>query len=164
MNIELMQDSDWPEVSRIYTQAINIGLSSVLDKCPEFETWDMKHFKNLRFVMRENEIVIGWCALMPSSDRYAYRGVAEASVYIDSAHQGKGIGKALLAYAIEKSEAAGIWTVFSKTFASNIASIKLQESCGFKWVGTHEKLGHNRFGVFQDITILERRSKIVNYE
>jgi L-amino acid N-acyltransferase YncA len=164
MNIEPMLDSDWTEVSRIYTQAIEIGLSSVLDKCPDFEYWDAKHFKDLRFVMREDGNVVGWCALMPYSDRCAYRGVAEASVYIDSDHQGKGIGKALLSYAIAKSEEAGIWTVFSKTFASNIASIKLQESCGFRLVGIHEKLGHNRFGVYQDIAILEHRSKKVAYE
>jgi L-amino acid N-acyltransferase YncA len=164
MIIELMLESDWPEVSRIYTQAIEIGLSSVLDKCPEYEYWDAKHFKDLRFVMRDNGNVLGWCALMPYSDRCAYRGVAEASVYVDSAYHGKGIGKALLSYAVQKSEEAGIWTVFSKTFATNTASIKLQESCGFKLVGIHERLGHNRFGEFQDIAILERRSKIVNYE
>jgi L-amino acid N-acyltransferase YncA len=164
MNIERMQDSDWPAVSRIYTQAIEIGLSSVLDKCPDFAYWDAKHYKDLRFVMREGDKVLGWAALMPYSDRCAYRGVAEASVYIDSDHQGKGIGKALLTYAIQKSEEAGIWTVFSKTFATNTASIKLQESCGFRLVGFHEKLGHNRFGVFQDIAILEHRSKNVSYD
>ncbi len=161
MKIERMQDSDWPDVSRIYTQAIEIGQSSVLQECPVFDYWDAKHFKELRFVMRDANKVVGWSALSPYSDRYAYRGVAEASVYIDYAYQGKGIGKALLNHAVKKSEEAGIWTVFSKTFASNVASIKLQESCGFKLVGYHEKLGHNRFGVFQDIAILERRSKIV---
>jgi phosphinothricin acetyltransferase len=164
MNIERMQDSDWPEVSRIYTQAIEIGLSSVLDKCPDFDYWDAKHFKDLRFVMRDENKVLGWCALMPYSDRCAYHGVAEFSVYIDTDHHGKGIGKALLSHAIAKSEEAGIWTVFSKTFATNTASIKLQESCGFRLVGIHEKLGYNRFGVYQDIAILERRSKIVAYE
>ncbi|MGB7594158.1 MAG: N-acetyltransferase family protein [Erysipelotrichaceae bacterium] len=161
MMIDRMLDNDWPEVSRIYTQAIEIGLSSVLDKCPDFDYWDAKHFKDLRFVMREDDKVVGWCALMPYSDRCAYHGVAEFSVYIDSAYQGKGIGKALLSHAIAKSEEAGIWTIFSKTFATNTASIRLQESCGFRLVGIHEKLGYNRFGVYQDIAILERRSKIV---
>ena len=164
MKIGLMLDSDWPDVSRIYAQAIEIGQSSVLQECPAFVDWDAKHFKELRFVMRDENKVVGWCALSPYSDRYAYRGVAEASVYIDDAYHGRGIGKALLNYIVEKSEEAGIWTVFSKTFASNIVSIKLQESCGFKLVGYHEKLGHNRFGVFQDIAILERRSKRVEYE
>jgi L-amino acid N-acyltransferase YncA len=164
MNIEIMKDSDWPQVSHIYTQAIEIGLSSVLDKCPDFDDWDAKHFKDLRFVMRDGDKILGWAALMPYSDRCAYRGVAEASVYIDSAFQGKGIGKALLIHALKKSEEAGIWTVFSKTFATNTASIKLQESCGFRLVGIHEKLGHNRYGVYQDIAVLERRSKIVAYD
>lgn len=164
MNIEIMQDSDWIEVSRIYAQAIEIGFSSVLDQCPNFDYWDRKHYKDLRFVMRDDHKIVGWSALMPYSDRYAYRGVAEASVYVDPAYHGQGIGKALLSHLVSKSEEAGIWTVFSKTFASNIASIKLQESCGFRLVGTHELLGHNRFGEFQDIVILEHRSKIVEYK
>jgi L-amino acid N-acyltransferase YncA len=79
MNIEIMKDSDWPQVSHIYTQAIEIGLSSVLDKCPDFDDWDAKHFKDLRFVMRDGDKILGWAALMPYSDRCAYRGVAEAS-------------------------------------------------------------------------------------
>lgn len=163
MTIEKMLDSDWKSIERIYTQAIVHGGASVLLECPEFSSWSAKQHPDLRFVMREADDVVGWCTLSPFSDRFAYRGVAEVSIYVDDDHQGKGIGKALLMHAIEASEKAGFWTLYSKTFASNHASIKLQEACGFRLVGIHEKLGHDRFGVFQDIAILERRSKILFY-
>jgi len=164
MKIDVMNPEDWPFVSNIYTQSIEKGGASVLSQCPTYSEWDAKHHADLRFVMREEEKVIGWCALSPYSDRYAYRGVAEVSVYVDDAYQGKGIGKTLLNHTIARSEEKGIWTLFSKTFSSNVASIKLQESCGFRVVGIHEKLGHDRWGKFQDITILERRSKIIQFE
>ncbi|HAO62217.1 MAG TPA: N-acetyltransferase [Erysipelotrichaceae bacterium] len=163
MMIEKMMDSDWKDVARIYTQAIDHGGASVLLECPEFSSWSAKQHPDLRFVMRDEDEIVGWCTLSPFSDRYAYRGVAEVSIYVDSNHQGKGIGKALLSYAIEAGEKAGFWTLYSKTFASNLASIKLQEACGFRLVGIHEKLGHDRFGVFQDIAILERRSHTLFY-
>lgn len=161
MRIDVMYPEDWPFVSAIYAQSIEKGGASVLAQCPAYPEWDAKHHADLRFVMRDGGKVVGWCALSPYSDRYAYRGVAEVSVYVDEADQGKGIGKALLNHTILESEKKGIWTLFSKTFSSNIASIRLQESCGFRVVGIHEKLGHDRWGVFQDITILERRSKVV---
>lgn len=163
MMIEKMLDSDWKDVARIYTQAIDHGGASVLLECPEFSSWSAKQHPELRFVMRNAGEVVGWCTLSPFSDRHAYRGVAEVSIYVDDDHQGKGIGKALLTHAIEASENAGFWTLYSKTFASNLASIKLQEACGFRLVGIHEKLGHDRFGVFQDIAILERRSHTIFY-
>lgn len=163
MRIEKMIDEDWADVSRIYTQAILFGGASVLLECPEFEQWSAKQHPDLRFVMRDSESVVGWCTLSPFSDRYAYRGVAEVSIYVEDKFQGQGIGRALLSHVVAASENAGFWTLYSKTFSSNIASIKLQESCGFRVVGVHEKLGHDRFGVFQDITILERRSRTVAY-
>lgn len=163
LRIEPMTASDWPEVAAIYTQAIENGGASVLDECPPFEEWDKKHYPNLRYVMRDKDKVVGWCALSPFSERHAYRGVAEGSLYIDKAYHRSGIGKDLILYLIEQSEIAGIWTIYSKTFADNMASRKLQENVGFRLVGIHEKLGHDRFGVFHDIAVYERRSHKVEY-
>lgn len=163
MKIVPMLASDWPEVSAIYTQAIENGGASVLEACPPYEEWDKKHFSHLRYVMKDGDKIIGWCALSPFSERQAYRGVAEGSLYIDKAYHRSGIGKDLMLYVIDESEKAGIWTIYSKTFADNMPSRKLQENLGFKLVGIHERLGHDRFGVFHDIAIYERRSHIVEY-
>ena len=48
-------------------------------------------------VAEENGIVIGYAYAHPLSERPAYRRSAEVTIYLDSAMQGKGIGKALYA-------------------------------------------------------------------
>jgi phosphinothricin acetyltransferase len=82
----------------------------------------------------------------------------EVSVYVSQSHSGRGIGKKLLLRVIEESEAGGIWTLQSSIFPENTASIRLHKSCGFKLVGTREKIGMLN-GKWRDTVIFERRSK-----
>jgi phosphinothricin acetyltransferase len=95
------------------------------------------------------------------SERGCYRGVAEESVYVAESARGRGIGRALLEAAIERSEAAGIWTLQAGIFPENRASIRLHLSCGFRLVGVRDRLGVGADGVFRDVVLLERRSEVV---
>jgi len=45
-------------------------------------------------------------------------------------------------------------------FPENGASIELHRKCGFRVVGLHEKLGQME-GIWRDVVLMERRSKIV---
>jgi phosphinothricin acetyltransferase len=83
--------------------------------------------------------------------------VVEHSVYVDPRHQGRGIGRLLLGALIEASEAAGIWTLQSGVFPENAASLALHRSCGFRVVGTRERVGQLD-GTWRDVMWLERRS------
>ncbi len=47
-----------------------------------------------------------------------------------------------------------------QAFPENTASIRLHQSAGFRIVGTREKLGEMN-GVWRDVVLMERRSKIV---
>jgi phosphinothricin acetyltransferase len=101
--------------------------------------------------------LLGWVALSAYSDRCCYTGVAEESVYVDPAAQGRGVGRALLERAIASSEAAGIWTLQAGIFPENAASLALHERCGFRAVGLRERIGR-RNGVWRDVVLLERRA------
>lgn len=68
-----------------------------------------------------DDAVIGWAAASPVSDRCCYSGVVENSVYVDPAHQAKGLGKQVLGALIEASELAGTWTIQTGIFAENTA-------------------------------------------
>ena len=57
-------------------------------------------------------------------------------------------------------EADGIWTIQTSIFPENRASLALHERCGFRVVGTRERIA-KRDGVWRDVVFLERRSGVV---
>ena len=93
------------------------------------------------------------------SARDAYSGVAEVSVYVAEHFRGKGAGKLLLDSLVASSESAGVWTLQAMIFVENEASIALHASCGFRSVGTRERIGC-LYGRWRDTLLMERRSDI----
>ena len=127
---------------------------------PTWDKWNESHLEHSRWIAEEDDIVHGWVALSPVSDRCVYGGVAEVSVYIHQDARGKGIGKLLLEKVIESSEENGIWTLTAAMFRENEGSIALHEKCGFRQIGYREKIGQI-FGEWKDNLIYERRSKVI---
>ena len=93
------------------------------------------------------------------SAREAYAGVAEVSVYVAECCRGIGVGKLLLHSLVTASEAAGVWTLQASIFAENEASILLHAACGFRTVGTRERIGCLN-GRWRDTVLMERRSDV----
>ena len=110
---------------------------------------------------RDDSGVIGWAALSPVSTREVYRGVGAVSIYVAPAHGRRGVGRALLDELIRASEHAGFWTLQAGIFPENTASIALHESCGFRLLGTHARLGQMPDGRWRDVVLYERRSGTV---
>jgi phosphinothricin acetyltransferase len=159
-----MTQADWPAVSAIYQRGIATGNATFETAVPDWDHWDATHLPDHRLVAvrpgPDGDQVVGWAALAPVSDRCAYAGVAENSVYIDPTHHGHGIGRVLLQALVERAEAAGIWTIQTGIFPENTASLALHRSCGFRVVGRRERLG-KLGGVWRDVLFLERRSPTV---
>jgi L-amino acid N-acyltransferase YncA len=160
LQIEPMQEADWPSVRAIYLDGIATRLATYETQAPDWQTWNANHRPDCRLVARSDGQVLGWAALTPVSGRCVYAGVAEVSVYVASSVWGRGIGKALLQALVEASEEAGIWTLQAGIFPENEASIALHKSCGFRVVGVRERLGQLD-GVWRDVMFLERRSQRV---
>ena len=156
MHIRALDESDWPQVSRVYAEGIATGNATFEVDVPTWERWDAVH-PSLRLVAVEDGRVAGWAALSPYSDRRCYRGVAEESVYVGASARGQGVGRTLLVELITRAEADGYWTLLAGVFPENEASIALHESVGFRVLGVHERLGE-RDGVWRDVVLLERRS------
>ena len=127
---------------------------------PAFAVWDAAHDPELRLVALEAGEVVGFAVLAPVSARAVYAGVAESSVYVAAAAQGRGVGRVLMEELIRRSERAGIWTIQTGIFPENAASLALHERVGFRVVGLRERLGR-REGVWRDVVFLERRSGTV---
>jgi phosphinothricin acetyltransferase len=150
---------DWESVMAIYANGIKTGNATFETTLPSQDKWENAHVESCRLVAVSDRKIIAWAALSPVSEREAYHGAAEVSVYVDRLHSGKGIGKEILSELIKQSEASGLWTLQASIFPENLASIRLHESCGFRVVGYREKIGKLN-GSWRDTIIMERRSKI----
>ena len=163
MNYEIreMLPADGEKVLEIFQEGIE-GKNATFDpSAPTWESWDQKHFNICRFVLEnENEEIVGWAALQPISNRDCFKGVAEVSIYLSNSVQGKGLGSMLLKKLILDSEEHEFWTLQAGIFPENEASIYVHKKLGFREVGYREKIGQMN-GVWRDIILLERRSKIV---
>jgi L-amino acid N-acyltransferase YncA len=155
-----MAASDWDEVRRIYLEGIATGNATFETEAPSWDLWDRAHRTDCRLVARDGRRLLGWAALSRVSERCAYGGVAEVSVYVATEARGRGIGRALLEGLVHASEEAGVWTLQAGIFPENRASLAIHEKCGFRVVGVREKLGNLR-GTWRDVTLLERRSQRV---
>ena len=156
--IREMRDEDWGTVAEIYKQGLEEGTSTFNTECPSFAEWNEGHVKNCRFVFEEEGKVVGWIALSPSSSRCAYKGCVEMSVYVDRNYRGQGIGTALVNTIIREAEKDGYWSIYSAIFSINKASIALHKKCGFREIGYRERIAKDRFGKWQNTTLMEYRA------
>ncbi|MGX9134906.1 N-acetyltransferase family protein [Rummeliibacillus sp. JY-2-4R] len=159
IQIRKMLDTDWPIVKKIYLEGIATGNATFQTEAPSFEEWTTSHDSTCRLVAVIEDLVVGWIALSAVSKRIVYKGVGEVSIYVSTQTKNKGIGTVLFSKLIEESEKQGYWTLQSSIFKENIASIKLHKKMGFREVGYREKIAQHN-GIWRDVLLLERRSKI----
>jgi phosphinothricin acetyltransferase len=157
VEIQPLRPDDWPAVRAIFEAGIASGDATFETAAPTWEAWDAAHLPEHRLVARDDGQVLAWAALAPVSDRCAYAGVAEDSIYVAPAAQGRGVGRQLLAALVASAEQGGIWTVQTGIFPENRASVRLHQACGFRLVGVRERLGRLD-GRWRDVLLLERRS------
>jgi len=99
--------------------------------------------------------LVGWAGLAPCSERAAYAGIGEASVYVARSARGRGVGTELCRRLAEEATAAGFWKLLGKVFPENLACVGMVRRCGFQEVGLHRC--HGRLdGRWRDVLLLER--------
>ena len=155
-----MCPGDWEQVRAIYEEGIQTGNATFETSVPDWVDWDASHLEVCRLVARCGDMMAGWAALSPVSDRCVYGGVAEASVYVSRGFRGHSVGHQLLSTLVIASEDAGLWTLQAGIFPENIVSLRLFEKAGFRRVGVRRKLGRLK-GRWQDVVLMERRSRRV---
>ncbi|MET0865964.1 MAG: N-acetyltransferase family protein [Nakamurella sp.] len=152
---------DWSAVEAIYAAGIAAGNATFETQTPTWSQFTAGRLTPHRFVAVDDlGTLVGWVAVSAVSERPAYRGVVEHSVYVDPNASNRGVGAALLAALIASTEAAGIWTIQSGVFPENAASVALHRRFGFRIVGTRERVGEHH-GRWRDVLLIERRSAIV---
>ncbi|CAN5237277.1 GNAT family N-acetyltransferase [soil metagenome] len=86
--------------------------------------------------------ILGYAYVYPWKEKAAYRFTVENSIYLGPASTGKGLGKALLAELIERSQAAGLKEIVAVIADKGAeASIQMHKNFGFKEIGHMGKVG-----------------------
>ncbi|MFE9847057.1 GNAT family N-acetyltransferase [Streptomyces goshikiensis] len=146
------------ELLAIYQAGIDEGNATFETTAPTWAQFDAAKLPSHRFAAIDAEgRLLGWIAATQVSDRCAYAGVVEHSVYVHPAARGRGIAGLLLAALVDSTEAAGIWTIQSGIFPENAASLAVHARAGFRVIGTRERIGRHH-EAWRDVVLLERRS------
>jgi phosphinothricin acetyltransferase len=108
----------------------------------EFGARIAKYLKSHQFLVAEEDgEVIGYAYACHWAERPAYRWSVETSIYIDPAHHGKGLGRALYEELFERLRAQGFRIAVAGITLPNPASIGLHERLGFEPIGALRDIG-----------------------
>ncbi|THA81563.1 GNAT family N-acetyltransferase [Streptomyces sp. A0592] len=158
ITITPLTDGHADEVLAIYQAGIDEGNATFETTAPTWAEFDAARLPEHRFAALDTDgKLLGWVAATRVSDRCAYAGVVEHSVYVHPGARGRGVAGQLLAALVESTEAAGIWTIQSGIFPENAASLAVHARAGFRVIGIRERIGRHR-GAWRDVVLLERRS------
>jgi L-amino acid N-acyltransferase YncA len=160
VRIAPMSDDHAAQVLDIYRLGIATGNATFETEPPTWQAFTASRLPEHRLVALDGDRVLGWAACTKVSDRCVYAGVVQHSIYVHPDAQGLGVGRVLLTALIDSTERAGIWTIQSGIFPENTASLALHHACGFRTIGTREKVGKHH-GAWRDVLLLERRSPTI---
>jgi L-amino acid N-acyltransferase YncA len=152
---------DLPEIVAIYnstvaSRQVTADLEPV--SIDSRRAWFDEHDAGRRplWVVEAGGKVIAWLSLSDFYGRPAYGRTAEVSIYLAEAARGKGLGKALLAEALEAAPRLGIDTVLGFVFGHNEPSLRLFHGFGFENWGVLPRVAVLD-GVERDLVIVGRR-------
>lgn len=90
------------------------------------------HKRPLWVVEDEQDQIIGWVSFQSFYGRPAYDFTVEISIYLAKEQRGKGLGKEILQYCLEKATTFEIKTLLGFIFSHNEPSLKLFRYFGFE--------------------------------
>lgn len=152
-------EADLPAIRAIYNEGIVDRVATLdLDEKSEADirAWWGNHDERFAVLVAEQAgAVVGWASINRYSQRCAYDGIADLSIYVARAARGSGVGARLM----EAFEVAACERDFHKivlfTFAFNAAAQRLYRSHGFREVGTFRNQG-KLDGNYVDVMAMEK--------
>ena len=154
--------ADIDAIAAIYGDAVATGTASYEldppDPAEMLRRWEALATSGYPHVVAEAVTgIAGFAYAGPYRPRPAYRSTVEDSVYVDRRHQGRGIGRALLAGVIERCEAQGFRQMIAVIGdgTRHEASTRLHAACGFRQVGVLQGSGFKQ-GRWLDTVLMQR--------
>ena len=154
--------TDLPVIVEIYNSTV-AGRMVTADTTPvtveSRQQWFDAHTPDkhpLWIVEDDDENIIGWVSLQAFYGRPAYDATAEISIYLNPLQRGKGYGKSILQYCIDKAPSFKIKTLLGFIFAHNIPSLQLFLALGFEEWGDLKNVA-TLDGIERSVKILGKR-------
>ena len=158
LNIRPATEKDQFSILDIYNEAVKNTTATfdteLRSNEKQFE-WFQKHKHNHPVIVGEEDGEIkGWASLSAWSDRQAYDGTVEVSVYVHHNYRGKGIGKKLLEVITLEGKKVKNHTIISRISAGNDASIHIHEQLGYRHIGVMKEAGM-KFGKYINVHMMQ---------
>jgi L-amino acid N-acyltransferase YncA len=129
---------DWRRIIEIYNSTVPSRLVTADTEPVTVESrirWFQEHnpeHRPLWVLESRDKFILGWVSFQSFYGRPAYNATVEISIYLDPSARGKGIGKWVLNYSIERAREFGVKTILGFIFAHNDPSLRLFRSSGFE--------------------------------
>jgi L-amino acid N-acyltransferase YncA len=155
-------EADLPTIVAIYNAAIP-GRMATADTEPvsvdSRMPWFREHTATHRplWVALRDESIVGWLSFQSFYGRPAYHATSEVSVYVSPGHQRTGVGRALLAKAIDTGPQLGLTTLLGFIFGHNEPSLRLFRDLGFEQWASLPRVAELD-GIERDLVIVGRRA------
>jgi len=153
--------ADLPHIIAIYNAAIP-GRSATADTesitVESRIAWMREHDggRHPLWVAGEPGRVDGWLSFQPFYGRPAYHATAELSIYVSPQLHRSGIGRTLLARAVETAPRLGLRTLLGFIFSHNDASLRLFSAFAFERWGHLPRVAELD-GIERDLVVVGRR-------
>ncbi len=158
VEIKEASPEDFPLIAAIYNEYIMAGNATMEESLKtekNITAWvDKFHERERLYVLKEDEITVGWGIIKRYSDREGYRFACETAVYLTDKKRGLGYGTMIKQHLIEACKKMNYKHLVAKIFATNTASIEYNLKMGYSIVGIQKQIGFKK-GKWMDIAILQ---------
>ena len=150
--------ADYSLIAEIYNEFISLNTATMeetLKSENDIANW-VKNFNDREklYVIKEEEITVGWGIIKRYSDREGYRFACETAVYLTASKLRKGYGSRMKKHLLKICKELKYKHLVAKIFATNKSSILYNEKLGYTIVGTQNKIGFKN-NHWQDIVIMQ---------
>ncbi len=160
MHVRLARTGDAEAIRSIYNAEVT-GSTATFDLVPRTPREQLGWLADHRglypavVALGDDDVVLGFGSLSEYKDRPSYATTVENSVYVDTAHRGRGVGRALLMELVELAGQHGFHSMIARIGGDNQVSIGLHQACGFTMVGVEREVGR-KFNRWLDVVVLQR--------
>jgi L-amino acid N-acyltransferase YncA len=155
VHVRRARRDDVPAIRDIYNEAV-LTTTATYDYEPQTVEQQLAWFDQHVVFVAETPPgqVVGWSSIGEYRSRPGYQFTVEDSIYVADGYRGQGVGKLLLAPAIDAARQLGKRAVVAVIDADSEASHRLHRRFGFKEMGRLRQIGF-KFGRWLDVIYME---------
>ena len=154
--------ADWPKLNDIYNHYVtstpitfDVHPFTLADRRPWFQQFATTGPYRLLAVENDGEVV-GYSASLPFRSKPAYLSSIEATLYLEPASMGRGLGTALYTALFDALRDEDLHRAYAGITLPNAASLALHRRFGFAEVGVYREVDR-KLGRYWDVQWFEKR-------